>query len=344
MKKNSLLMKTSLCLTTGIFAFGCMTDSGSTEKSSDFAADIATDTTTDAAAEERFAIELEQLAPGFESATAADNTAFLGRVRIPTFFTLAVALREADLLGAVTSNQLTIFAPTDRAFARLGIHPWNVGEVENLSDILLYHVVPGQVLSSDLREGFAATLNGAAVEVNFDRRRIFIDDARVRFADLRLFDDTLHVIDRVLLPPAESIVDVVVGNDDFSILKDALLRTGLVGAFDGTSSFTVFAPTNDAFVALLGELGVASLDDISDEVLAQVLLYHVVDGRVFSSDLSDELEVSPLSGGIFRFDLDAAPTIIDENRREVGLVPSLLDVQTSDGVIHVIDRVLLPVL
>ncbi len=101
----------------------------------------------------------------------------------------------------------------------------------------------------------------------------------------------------------------------------------------------MFAPTNAAFVALLGELGATSLDDIDKDLLKAVLLYHVAEGRVYSSDLSSG-PVNTLGGS---FDLDLSTlTITDARGREAGLIPTLLNVQATNGVVHVIDRVILP--
>jgi transforming growth factor-beta-induced protein len=263
--------------------------------------------------------------------------------RIPTFFTLFVALKKTDLFTTVVRNKLTVFAPTDAAFASLGIYPWNVGRVPDLDKILLYHVVDGKVFSRDLSEGFVPTLNGAAVEVSFNNG-IFINESEVIRADLRALNGVIHVIDRVLLPPTNSIVDIVVGTDRFSILRDALIKADLVGAFTDDVNYTVFAPNNDAFIDLLGELGFASLDDIPVDILTNVLLYHVVDGRVFSSDLSDGLMVNALNGGTITFDLSGAPSIVDENGRVAPLETSALNIQATNGVIHELNRVILPTL
>ncbi|HBH24464.1 MAG TPA: hypothetical protein DDY13_13715 [Cytophagales bacterium] len=263
--------------------------------------------------------------------------------RIPTFFTLFVALKKTDLFNSVVRNKLTVFAPTDAAFASLGIYPWNVGRVPDLDKILLYHVVDGKVFSRDLTEGFVPTLHGAAVEVSFNNG-IFINESEVIRADLRALNGVIHVIDRVLLPPTNSIVDIEVGTDRFSILRDALIKADLVGAFTDDVNYNVFAPNNDAFIDLLGELGFASLDDIPVDILTNVLLYHVVDGRVFSSDLSDGLMVNALNGGTITFDLSGAPSIVDENGRVAPLETSALNIQATNGVIHELNRVILPTL
>ncbi len=142
----------------------------------------------------------------------------------------------------------------------------------------------------------------------------------------------------------QNLVDIATGNPAFSILVDALSRVDLVGAVAADDvQYTVFAPTNDAFVALLGELGAASLDDIDDATLTAVLLYHVVEGRRFSNSVLRAKKLSTLNGGYIMVNRGTA-TLTDANGRDVNIVtaPGFFDIPASNGVVHVIDRVLLP--
>ncbi len=256
-----------------------------------------------------------------------------------TFFTLARALQVTGLTKTVATEQLTIFAPSDYAFAKLGLNPYNIDKVPNLKDILLYHVVKGKVYSNNLKPGFVPTLKGSAVEVSFDKKQIFINDAGVVLPNLRAFNGVIHIINTVLMPPTKNLVEIASGNPDFSILVQAVVKAGLADVLANQGTFTVFAPTNDAFVSLLGELGATSLDDIDAKTLKSVLLYHVVAGRVFSSDLKTG-SVTTL-GGAFNVNV-ASLTITDSKGRKSGLVADKLNIQASNGVIHVINKVLLP--
>ena len=262
----------------------------------------------------------------------------------PTFRTLSVALARTGLAGTVSSNRLTVFAPTDEAFAALGLNQRNITSVPNLTEILLYHVLGDVVYSTDLTTSFVTTLNGAALDVNLDSG-VQINDANVILADRQARNGVIHVIDTVLFPPTNNLLELAESFDpEFSVLVDALEIAGLDSVIASGGVFTVFAPTNDAFIALLGELdGFDSLEDFDTpeeiELLTNVLLYHVVEGRVYSSDLSSG-PVSTLNGN---FDLDLSDfTITDANDREAGLITDLLNVQATNGVVHVIDRVLLP--
>lgn len=265
--------------------------------------------------------------------------------KVPTFGTLMAALEKTKLTSIVAKNRLTVFAPSDEAFENLftalGVNGIEDLSAEQLTPILLYHVLGEVVYSGQLSEGFVPTLNEAAVHVMF-AEGVMINDAAVIRADLKALNGAIHIIDKVLLPPTQNLVEIASGNPAFSILVEAVVKADLAETLASGGPFTVFAPTNDAFVALLGELGVGSLNDIPVEVLTDVLLYHVVNGRVYSSDLpAGPLTVTALNGGTF--DVDASTLkITDFNGREAGLVPSLLDIQASNGVIHVIDTVILP--
>ena len=132
-----------------------------------------------------------------------------------------------------------------------------------------------------------------------------------------------------------SIVDIAVSIDDFSILVAALTEADLVGALSGDGPFTVFAPTNDAFVALLEALEIEAADLLAHPQLADVLLYHVVSGKVMSTDLVDGMEAPTLQGESLTIDLSDGVKI---NASTV----TTADVEASNGVIHIIDTVLVP--
>lgn len=282
---------------------------------------------------------LDNFEASFIAGMSEDDFMKRGKI-VPTFKTLVAALTKTKLLSTVAKEQLTIFAPSDEAFAQLGLNPSNIGDVPNLTEILLYHAVEGKVYSTMLSSKFVPTLNGAAVKINVDNNGVMVNDANVIYADVRALNGVIHIVDKVLFPPTKNLVEVALANaPEFSILVAAVVKAGLDETLSTGGPYTVFAPTNAAFVALLGELGATSLDDISVATLTKVLLYHVVNGRVYSSDLSTG-EV-PTLNGTFNVNVSTLK-ITDAKGREAGLVPSLLNVQATNGVIHVIDRVILP--
>lgn len=271
--------------------------------------------------------------------------------RPPTFVNLVLALVKTDLISTVAKNRLTIFAPSDEAFEKLfkelGVKGIRDIPADVLRPILLYHVVKGSVYSYQLKNGFVPTLNGAAVEVNLIGG-VMINDARVVRANIRALNGVIHVIDKVLMPPSKNIVEIAAGNPNFSILVDAVKFAELDGVLATGGPFTVFAPTNDAFLALLAELKLNSFEElvgaIGKDGLTKVLLYHVVSGRVYSSDLpAGPLSVKTLNGQSFVIDASMI-RITDAAARESFLIPDLLNLQATNGVIHVINRVILPVL
>ncbi len=260
--------------------------------------------------------------------------------RKPTFNTLLVALAKTGLTSTVAKEELTLFAPSDEAFAALGLYPNNIGDVPNLEQILLYHAVQGELYASDLSAGYVPTLNGAAVEVTLTGG-VQINGADVILADKRALNGVIHVIDEVLMPPTLNLVELALSLDpEFTILVAAVQKAGLVNTLANDGPFTVFAPTNAAFVALLNELGFANLESVPDDVLRDILLYHVVPGRVYSSDLSSG-DVATANGDTFYVNTSNL-TLTDTKGRVANLVPSLLNVQATNGVVHVIDKVILP--
>jgi uncharacterized surface protein with fasciclin (FAS1) repeats len=268
-----------------------------------------------------------------------------------TYSTFNAALGSSGLASVFARNELTVFAPTDAAFAALGLNPGNVRRQANLKEILLYHVVAGTVLSTDLSNGFVPTVNGAAVEINLDggatvKGASNETGSNIVMTDKRARNGVIHGIDQVLLPPTQNIVEIAAGNPDFSILVDAVVAADLVELLANTNNITVFAPTNQAFEDLitdLNPLGINNLEDLlgflGKEGLQKVLGYHVfAGGRVFSSDLSD-MKIEMLSGDEVTIDT-SGPSLIDFNDREAGI--DATDIQATNGVIHVINKVILP--
>jgi transforming growth factor-beta-induced protein len=131
-----------------------------------------------------------------------------------------------------------------------------------------------------------------------------------------------------------TVVEIAVNNPDFSILVEAVSKAGLVDALSAEGPFTVFAPTNDAFKSLFSQLGVSGVKDLTAEQLTPILTYHVVSGKVMSTDLSNT-SVATLNGQKIKIDLSSGVKINDSK-----VVAA--DIEGKNGVIHVIDSVLLP--
>jgi transforming growth factor-beta-induced protein len=241
-----------------------------------------------------------------------------------------------DLSGA---GPFTVFAPTDAAFAALP-----AGTVEalladptgDLADILLYHVLGASVKSTDLSNGqTATTLLGKNITVTINANGVFINNAKVTVADIMADNGVVHVIDAVLLPPVVTVVDIVVGSANHTTLEAAVIAAGLADDLSGAGPFTVFAPTDAAFAALPAGTVEALLADPTGD-LADILLYHVLGASVKSTDLSDGQTATTLLGKDITVKIDANGVFINNAKVTVA------DIMTDNGVVHVIDAVLLP--
>ena len=258
--------------------------------------------------------------------------------------TLEAAVVAAGLADDLSgTGPFTVFAPTDAAFANLP-----AGTIEallsdptgSLTNILLYHVVGSQALSTDLSDGqIIATLQGQTVEVTINADGVFINDAQVTVADITATNGVVHVIDAVLLPPAPqpttTVVDVIVNSDVHNTLEAAVVAAGLVETLSGTGPFTVFAPTDAAFAALPAGTVEALLENIGE--LQNILLYHVASGSVLSTDLTNGQEIPTLT-----FFPPLVVTIDNNGVMINNAMVTVADIMADNGVIHVIDAVLLP--
>ncbi len=263
----------------------------------------------------------------------------------PDFSTLVDALSRTNLVSALQGEgPFTVFAPTDAAFSNLfntlGLS--GLDEIDNstLTSILLYHVVPDEALSSSLSTGYIQSLSTAAPDGN--TLSLFVStmggvsingNVNVVSADIIADNGVVHVVDRSITLP--NVVDAAIANNTFSSLVAAVVEAGLVDALNGEGPFTVFAPTNEAFSELLTHLGVGSISEIPVETLTSVLLYHVVEGNITSSDLLSG-EVTTLNGSTLNINV-GGNVVINGNTQVI-----IADVQTSNGVIHAINNVLLP--
>ena len=272
---------------------------------------------------------------------------------------LVAALDRANLVSALNGEgPFTVLAPTNDAFAAfLSANNFNSLEdvpVDILTKVLLNHVISGSLISTDLSTGYANTLATSAASQT--PLSIYVDTSNgVRFngvssvsaADILAVNGVIHKVDAVIGLP--NIVTFATADPNFSTLVSALTRSDLTTDFVGVLStdsstapapFTVFAPINDAFNRLLTELNVASLSEIDEPTLDVVLKYHVVGGaNVLDSNLTDNLTVSTLSGDITA-DITGGARLTDSSGRVSDIIAT--NVQANNGVIHAINKVILP--
>jgi uncharacterized surface protein with fasciclin (FAS1) repeats len=258
------------------------------------------------------------------------------------FRTLVAAVEAAGLADALSGDgPFTVFAPTDAAFAALPkgtlaslLEPKNKA---TLRAILAYHVVPAGLDAKRVGEsGGAATLNGQRIDFHVDEGAVRVDGARVTQADLRCSNGIVHVIDAVLLPSALDLVATAAGDGGLATLAKAIEAAGLVEALKGEGPYTVFAPTDAAFVALPAGTLASLLEPKNREKLAAILKLHVVPGRVYADAAGRGAEVRSLSGATLQTRSEGGAVLVQ------GARVVRADIEATNGVVHVIDRVLLP--
>ncbi len=262
-----------------------------------------------------------------------------------SFNTLVAAVQAAGLVDALKGDgPFTVFAPTDEAFAAVPAETLEalLADPETLSQVLLYHVLSGRVLAESVADGLSAnTLQGAPVAFSIMGGQPMINDANIIATDVLASNGVIHVIDRVILPPAETaeeptldIVDTAVAAGSFDTLVAAVQAAGLVDALKGDGPFTVFAPTDEAFAAIPADMLAGLLAD--PDTLGQILLYHVLPGKVMAESVADGLTVETLQGAPVTFSVMNGQPMIND----AAIIAT--DIETSNGVIHVIDAVILP--
>jgi transforming growth factor-beta-induced protein len=278
--------------------------------------------------------------PEDEVGTIVDIAAADGR-----FTTLVAAVTAAGLVDTLQGpGPFTVFAPTDEAFAKLpaGTVEALLADVPTLNNVLLYHVTSGNLMAADvLASDEIEMAQGSVVMISMDGSNALINDAIILITDIEASNGIIHVIDTVILPPAEeiaevlpSIVEIAVADGRFETLVAAVGAAGLVDTLSGEGPFTVFAPTDDAFAALPAGTIEALLADIP--ALTDILLYHVVSGKVMASDVVELIYADTVLGQ------PILVKVVDGNVFINDAQVVLTDIEASNGVIHVVDAVILP--
>jgi len=261
------------------------------------------------------------------------------------FSTLVAALDRVGLVSTLEgAGPFTVFAPTNTAFTNAGINLDDLTD-EQLTEVLLYHVLGGELQSSGIQEG--QTYATTATETSPDNTQLSIlveksganvtvsGTASVTTADVTATNGVIHIVNEVLLPP--SVVDIAVDNSDFSELVGALgaANGDLVNVLSGDGPFTVFAPVNSAFEAIADVTATLDADQ-----LASVLTYHVVSGNITASEVASG-DVTTVNGETFTITVEGSNVTLTDAGGNVSNVV-FTDVQGTNGVIHVIDKVIIP--
>jgi transforming growth factor-beta-induced protein len=266
----------------------------------------------------------------------------------PVLSTLVTAIETAGLGSTLSGDgPFTVFAPTNAAFDNLpdGVLDDLLANPSILAQVLQYHVLNGKVMSGDVTTGSVPTLlSGASIDVVVNGNQITLNGlSNVIGADVEASNGVVHLIDEVLIPPTielpkDNIVEIAQATPELSSLVTALTRfPDLVTALSSDGTYTVFAPTNDAFTAILAAIGQSSLDDVPDGVLRTILEYHVIStAAIMSGDLSDGQTADAVSGEQITVKIDGSDVFISDAK------VALPDVEASNGVVHVMEDVMVP--
>ena len=258
------------------------------------------------------------------------------------FKTLVAAVQAAELVETLKGDgPFTVLAPSDEAFAKLPegtvaelIKPENR---EKLTSILTFHVIAGKVLAKDaLGAGGGVTVNGQKVDCELDGGQIMIEGAKLVAADIECDNGVIHIIDQVIMPESSTIPEVAQAAGSFKTLLSAATAAGLVETLSGEGPLTVFAPTDEAFAKLPEGTVETLLKPENKAQLIEVLTYHVVPGRIYAADALKAGNAATVQGGSVKIQATSKGATVNSSNLLV------TDIDASNGVIHVIDSVLLP--
>jgi transforming growth factor-beta-induced protein len=251
------------------------------------------------------------------------------------FKTLVKAVEAAGLAGTLSGKgPFTVFAPTDEAFAKLpeGALDGLLKNPEALKSVLLYHVVPGKVMAADVVKLKAAkTALGQSVTIDTSNG-VRVENAEVVKADIAASNGVIHVIETVIMPKND-VIEAARAAGSFKTLLTAIEAAGLTDTLRGDGPFTVFAPTDEAFAKLPKGTLDALLRDKAK--LASILTYHVVPGKVMAADVAKLTEAKTVDGQSVK--ITTAGGVMVDNAKVIKT-----DVPATNGVIHVIDTVIMP--
>jgi uncharacterized surface protein with fasciclin (FAS1) repeats len=267
------------------------------------------------------------------------------------FSTLVTAVQTAGLVPTLSGKgPFTVFAPTNDAFNRfLTANSLTAAQLlasDGLEETLTYHVVGASVPSSAVTAGKVTTVSGDPFYVSIaPNNEIWINgNTKIIATDVAASNGIIHVLDNVITAPTQNIAEIAIASTtaaspQFTQLVAALVRANLAGAFQGgfNDNLTVFAPTDAAFQDLYAALGVSGVDEIDLATLTAVLQYHVVPARAFSQDLRQGASLPTLLSG-----KNLTVNLSNLKINDSGLVTAALNIHATNGVIHVIDKVLLP--
>lgn len=263
-------------------------------------------------------------------------------VEAGSFKTLAAALDAAGLVSALQGDgPFTVFAPSDAAFAKLPkgtvetlLKPENK---QQLVDLLKFHVVKSRVLAADVVKLAAAeTANGQRLSIHVDEGVVTLDGVKVVKTDILCTNGVIHVVDSVLMPAADDLVTLAQKAGTFQTLLTAAKAAGLAETLMKGGPFTLLAPTDEAFARLPAGTVETLLKPENKDKLARILKAHVIEGRVYADQVAGLQEAPTLAGVHLAIEKRGANLVL------AGARVVTADVEARNGVVHVIDSVIVP--
>ncbi len=265
----------------------------------------------------------------------------------PSFSLLNEAIVKANLTGALSTGTLTVFAPDNDAFAASGITSATITTLTpaQLTDILTYHVVATPVTAANVpASDTVKSLQGKNLFASKNANGVFVNGSKVKTADVSAANGVIHIISTVLTPPTKTIAELAAATPSLSLLLTAVGKAGLATAVSGPGKYTVLAPNNAAFTAA-GFPTDASINNASTTVVTDIVKAHVLATNVFSSDLTAGAVVPTIKTGT-TLTLGTPPTNVKitgsaQPNSMIVVGAGTVNIVATNGVIHVIDRVLL---
>lgn len=263
-----------------------------------------------------------------------------------SFSTLKAAVAKAGLGDALASGTLTVFAPDNDAFAASGITAATLDGLTpaQVADILKYHVLTTTVTAANVPASDAVvTLQGQKLFASKNANGVFVNGIKVKTADVTASNGVIHVIEKVLTPPTQTIKQIAAATPSLSYLVAAVDRAGLLAAIDAPGKLTVFAPTNQAFIDA-GFPTAASITAADQALITTVVKYHVLPTNVFASDLINGATTPTLQGGTLTIGTTPPSVKITTSTKDPSpiVVPDGVNIVATNGVVHLISKVLLP--
>ena len=273
-------------------------------------------------------------------------------VNAGSFQTLVAAAKAAGLVETLKGKgPYTVLAPTDEAFEKL---PKGTVETllktenrDKLKQILMYHVISGNVKSTDVvKLTEAASAMGDKIKIAVDGKEVMFNESKLVKADIACTNGVIHVIDKVLIPGQDSgtqtskksdIIETAMGAEKFQTLVAAIKAAGLVDALKGEGPFTVFAPTDDAFKKIPAEKLEMLLKPENKKKLQSILTLHVVSGEVRAADVVKLEKAKTVNGTEVKIEITDKKEVMINGAKVIKT-----DIECGNGVIHVIDTVIMP--